>query len=209
MATLHFSAPSAWLGLAAQVFELVCLGALVRVHLLPTGQHPIRDAVSNYGVGKHRGWYRTAAVSLGVAGLLLAPGVALEMRPTPAAVIVLLAAFGIARLLIGWFPTDLEGERPTNAGRIHMLLAFAAFTAVPVAAGLLNRRVRVDAPGGTVSTIVHALGTGTIAAAVIMFASMSLPGLRRWFGLFERLYYLSMIAWIGGVAFVLEMGVLP
>lgn len=209
MGSLSLSSTSSWLGLAAQLFSLVCLGALLWAHLLPTGQHPIRDAVSNYGVGRHRGWYRTAAVSLGIAGLLIAAGVALDVQPTPIAVVVLLAVFGVARLLIGWFPTDLEGEPPTISGRVHMLLALVAFTAVPVAAGLLNGRIQAGGPGEPLSSTLRALGAATIVAAVIMFASVTLGGLRRWFGLFERLFYLSMIAWMGGVACALETGLFP
>ena len=31
--------------------------ALIMLHLLPTGYNPVRDAVSDYGVGRYRGWF--------------------------------------------------------------------------------------------------------------------------------------------------------
>jgi hypothetical protein len=31
--------------------------ALITLHVLPTGYNPVRDAVSDYGVGPYRGWF--------------------------------------------------------------------------------------------------------------------------------------------------------
>ncbi len=38
----------------ALLATFACLGALVWVHLLPTGYRPIRNAVSDYGIGRYR-----------------------------------------------------------------------------------------------------------------------------------------------------------
>ncbi len=40
--------------------------ALIMLHLLPTGYNPVRDAVSDYGVGRYRGWFWLQAVAGGV-----------------------------------------------------------------------------------------------------------------------------------------------
>jgi Protein of unknown function (DUF998) len=48
--------------------------ALVTLHFQPTGYDPVRDAVSDYGVGPYRGWF-WLAVAGGVACLAL--GIAL------------------------------------------------------------------------------------------------------------------------------------
>jgi hypothetical protein len=41
--------------------------ALIVLHFLPTGYNPVRDAVSDYGVGPYRGWFWLQAVAGGSA----------------------------------------------------------------------------------------------------------------------------------------------
>ena len=41
--------------------------ALIMLHLLPTGYHPVRDAVSDYGIGPYRGWFWLQAAAGGSA----------------------------------------------------------------------------------------------------------------------------------------------
>jgi hypothetical protein len=54
--------------------------ALIVLHLLPTGYNPVRDAVSDYGVGPYRGWFWLQAVAGGVGCLAL--GIALaQLHP--------------------------------------------------------------------------------------------------------------------------------
>ena len=64
--------------------------ALIMLHLLPTGYNPVRDAVSDYGVGRYRGWFWLQAVAGGVGCLAL--GIALaQLHPfTPTQVVVAL-----------------------------------------------------------------------------------------------------------------------
>jgi hypothetical protein len=53
------------LSILAAVAVGVQTAALVILHLLPTGSNPIRDAVSDYGVGRYRGWFWDSAVAAG------------------------------------------------------------------------------------------------------------------------------------------------
>ena len=46
----------------AALATAVQAGALIILHLLPTGHNPVRDAVSDYGVGRYRGWFWLQAV---------------------------------------------------------------------------------------------------------------------------------------------------
>jgi hypothetical protein len=59
--------------------------ALIMLHLLPTGYHPVRDAVSDYGIGPYRGWFwlQTAAGGVGCLALGIAPGPAASVYPDP------------------------------------------------------------------------------------------------------------------------------
>ena len=68
------------LSIVAALATLVQAGALITLHLLPTGYSPVRDAVSDYGVGRYRGWFWLQAVAGGVGCLTL--GIALaELHP--------------------------------------------------------------------------------------------------------------------------------
>ena len=80
--------------------------ALIMLHLLPTGYNPVRDAVSDYGVGRYRGWFWLQAVAGGVGCLAL--GIALaQLHPfTPSQVVAALIVTAAARLLIPFFATD-------------------------------------------------------------------------------------------------------
>ena len=102
--------------------------ALITLHLLPTGYNPVRDAVSDYGVGPYRGWFWLQAVAGGVGCLAL--GIALaQLHPfTPTQVVVALIVTAGARFLIPFFATDQKGSRfQTLHGTIHMILAVIAF----------------------------------------------------------------------------------
>ena len=83
--------------------------ALIMLHLLPTGYNPVRDAVSDYGVGRYRGWFWLQAVAGGVGCLAL--GIALaQLHPfTPTQVVMALIVTAGARFLIPFFATDQKG----------------------------------------------------------------------------------------------------
>ena len=78
-----------------------------------------------------------AAIAIGVGALAAAIGLAHEHQRWYVA--VLLVAFGASRLVAPWFPPDLEGERPSRPGRIHLWLAAFAYATIAAAAGLSDR----------------------------------------------------------------------
>ncbi|HEX6788947.1 MAG TPA: DUF998 domain-containing protein [Gaiellaceae bacterium] len=164
---------------------LACAGALVVLHLLPTGYKPLEDAVSDYGVGRFRLWYRAQTTANAIAAVALAVALGAALKPEPRRVIVLLVVFAIARFLIPWFPTDLRGTGPTPTGRRHALLAGVAFLTIALAAGSL--------PGHDHGSGLRALGVIVIAAAIATAVAVRLT---RWFGAVERLFYLSMLTWL-------------
>jgi hypothetical protein len=153
---------------------------LVYLHLAPTGYSPVRNAVSEYGVGRYARWYGLQATLAGVAAVCLAIALGHPRR-----VVALLAVLGAARIAIGWFPTDAESGRPTRRGEIHLLLAFVAFTAAPWAAIVLGSAEHGEPWLGR---IMAALAVGTVISLR--------TSLRPWFGLIERGYYAAMLAWL-------------
>ena len=101
------------LSAVALVAVAVAAAAHVRVHLLPTGRNPVRDAVSDYGAGPYRAWYRTTVVGLAIASGSLTVAFARDGGPG-AGSLAALAVFAVARLAIAWFPVDLPGEPATR-----------------------------------------------------------------------------------------------
>jgi hypothetical protein len=176
------------LGALGMLATLACAAALVRVHLLPTGYDPVRDAVSHYGVGAYARYYRWQTAASAYAALLVAAALARETHPVPQLPVFLLLVFAAARLAIPSFPTDLDRSRPTFAGRVHLLLAAAAFASIAWCAGALPDRV--DWLHGVLAAlgwlvIVTAAGSGIALLLRIPF-----------FGLVERLFYAAMLVWL-------------
>ena len=129
----------------------------------------------------------------------LALGIALaQLHPfTPTQVVVALIVTAGARLLIPFFATDQHGSRfQTLHGTIHMILAVIAFGGLVWAAtGLWSTLRHYPAWHGTESalTILPWIMLGSVIAVVLAIAG---PRLKPFFGIFERLFYLSSIPWV-------------
>jgi hypothetical protein len=65
------------LAVAAIAFASLCVACLVVLHVAPTGYSPLRNAVSEYGVGRSAWWYRAQAACAGVAAVFLGAALAL------------------------------------------------------------------------------------------------------------------------------------
>jgi hypothetical membrane protein len=174
---------------------------LLRAHFLPTGYDSMRDAVSDYGVGAHHRYYRAMVVLLGVGAALLAIALA---RDTEAADlgIAFLGAYAAARLAIAFFMTDLPGTPMTPAGRVHVVLAAVAFTAIAFASGDITGAID-GSPGwsGNVSGALRFEARAVQVTAALTLVCFLVPLAReRVFGLVERLLYVASVAWLITVA---------
>jgi hypothetical protein len=155
------------LSIIAAVFVAVETAALIVLHFLPTGYDPIRDAVSDYGVGPYRGWFWLHALTGGLACLALAIALAKlhPFRPTQ----VVVSLFVLAVLAFGglvWAATGLWSTLQ-HYPAWHSARAFL--------------------------TIVPWVMLGSVIAVVLAIRG---PRLKPFFGLFERLFYLSSLAWL-------------
>ncbi|MFS0911818.1 DUF998 domain-containing protein [Microbacterium sp. 179-I 3D2 NHS] len=175
---------------------LMTLGSLLRLHALPAGLSPLSDPVSAYGISRYRGFYRaqTLGTALGAAALALGLVVADVESAVPAVVALLVLA--AARALISWVPMDGDGAPRSGTGRAHNLLAFGAFAAASV--GGFMTGIAFGATGGLegASVACTALGWFMTAASALTLAAPLLSPLGRLFGLFERLIYVGMLAWM-------------
>lgn len=181
----------------AAIAMAVSTGALLLLHVLPTGYNPIRDAVSDYAIGSYRPLFWAFVSAGAVSGLALAIALAESHPPKPTLTVAMLLLSAAARALIPLFPTDQNGGRfQTPKGSIHMILAVAIFASTAVAASNL---------GGTLGNepawhAVHGLVDGWLPWVITITASatgvaMIRPRLKSIFGLIERSYYASSIAW--------------
>ncbi|HEY2325977.1 MAG TPA: DUF998 domain-containing protein [Gaiellaceae bacterium] len=153
----------------------VGVGALVALHLLPTGLSPLRDAVSRYGISDYALGYRVQTLGYALAGAGAAIGLA--ARPdTGRSVVVACVVFAVSRTAISWAPMD-------SARELHWLLAVAAFASVGTAARLLR----------------HESHTSRVIALLMLAAFVAMVFTRRGgiplFGLFERALYVCFTAW--------------
>jgi hypothetical protein len=187
-------------GLVLLVGAGVTLVSLIVAHVLPTGVNPLRDPVSQYGITPYRGWYWSAAGGAALAGV----GGVLFFAATAGVIatvtVILLVVFASARALIGFFPMDAHGTERTRTGRVHNLLATAAFAAV-TAAAFTGAGVLHDA--GFVDQSAWSTGCGIVMAAGtigILAARVTRP--RVLFGLAERLIYAGFIVWFSILGFI-------
>lgn len=160
---------------ASLAFTAGCIGCLVYLHLAPTGYSPVRNTVSEYGIGAYAAWYRAQVRCAAAAAVLLA----LALRH-PARVVVLLLVLAAARFGIGLFPV---------LHRSHVLFALVAFVSASWAAIALKRWE-------------HGLpALGWAMAACAIGTSLALrSSLRPWLGLIERGFYAAMLTWLVLVA---------
>jgi hypothetical protein len=178
------------------------VGSLVLLHVARTGLSPLRDPVSAYGISRARGLYRaqTVATAVGAGALALAyAGATTSARP----VVVSLCVLAAARLVISWFPMDAPGEARTAVGRVHDLLAFAAFAAASVSGFLGAIALASTPPTAAFASVSSALGWLMTAASALTVAAGVVRPVAGVFGLAERLIYVGMLAWMALSAVVL------
>lgn len=182
--------------IVAAIAIAVQVVALVALHLLPTGYNPVRDAVSDYGIGRYRIWFWTQALAGGLAGLALAIALAETTPSVPTLVVVTLLVSAAARFLIPAFPTDQHGSRfQTAQGTIHMILAIVIFASLIIAASELGSTLEHQAAWNGVKGWLTTLPWIMTASAVGVIVALRAPRLHRIIGLIERLFYLSSITW--------------
>jgi hypothetical protein len=190
-----------WLAAVTVTATTVAIATLVFLHGAPTGLSPIRNAVSEYGISEVRVGYRIMAVSMGLAGLAAAAGVGTSFRNSAgvAAPVVLLAVFGLSRLMISWFPMDAPDAPRTPTGVRHGVLALVTFASITAASFELRRLVvRMNStaalPATGYAAVLLWLSWALLTAVILTLLTRGVPQLRGYFGAAERLIYLGTFA---------------
>ena len=180
-------------GSAAVTFALAAI-AVAWLHLQPAGVDNVREGVSAYGVGAYRPFYRIQVIASGIGGLLLAAALALGGAAVPLG-LAILSIYGVARIAIAWFPTDLEGPM-TRIGWLHVLLAAVAFVSIAIAAPAISLSLAGTSAWRGLEPIMVPLAFAVSASVIGTFASNSLVRTRPIFGAVERVVYVTGLAWL-------------
>lgn len=183
------------LGTLILLFISASAGCLIYLHILPTGLHPLRNAVSEYGAGRYRFWYQAMSVGQAIAAFLTAAALATKVVPAPFATDASLVVLGLARLIISQAPVTVTRGKRTTVSGTHMLMAMLIFGSAVVASASFGAAIANHADWA------NALGTlrlfkKTIALfALLTFLAVAAPRGLRFVGTAERLLYISIIGW--------------
>ncbi len=174
-------------GVIAVVAVSVQVVILVTLHVLPTGYRPVRDAISDYGVGRYRSYFWGQLVAGGVACIGVALALSRLHPYVPTFVVAMLLANAAARFLMPAFPTDQSGSRfQTVTGTVHMVLAFVAFGALAAAATSLSGLFAHYPEWHGAKVLLETLGWFVLVGAVLCVVALIGPRLKGIFGLIER-----------------------
>jgi hypothetical protein len=191
-------------GAVALAAMLVAVVALVVVHVRERSLAWWRDPVSQYGISPSAVFYRIQTLSMAVAALALVIGLHSGLRRGGVGEVeVLLVIFALARGAISWFPMDVPGGDRTPTGRNHGVLAIAAFVSLALAANSLSRAVGALTMAQWWSSASHVLSVVLAVALLGMLLARRVPWLHQHFGLVERTFYLTAIAWLVVTAWAL------
>jgi hypothetical protein len=174
----------------------VYLGEFTALHFLPTGYHPVRQAVSDYGVGPYSRHFRIALYG-NAAGMLALAGALTFASGTgslPKRDLIFLALVGLGRIVMNFFPTDVEGAKHTTIGKIHYLLAIATFTFIYMSVTHMTSALCELSPWETMKAPLTWLSWLATPALVLLVVTMIRP-LRKVFGIFERLFLVTSNLW--------------
>lgn len=185
------------LSLISLLTFLIDLGIFIALHVLPTGYSPISHAVSDYAVGKYsslfrvRLWVNALGILTLAAALVLATHAGrIQLATTD---LLLLALIAPVRVAMSFFPTDIEGKKLTRTGLLHYLCAILSFAFAFIALRDMTPALQQVFPwvAGALGLLSVLLLPALIAVVVTL-----VPALRRIFGLFERIYLLTILVWL-------------
>ena len=185
----------AFASLLAFVTYFVCLTAL---HFLPTGHNPLYNTISDYSVGSFSRLARvsTAVNVVGIFLLLVALVKTAGLPPVANTGLVWLGILALTRLGMVFIVTDVSAQKVTPRGVAHMILAALSFVAGVSAVTTLTRNLSSFGAWNAVYPALRFLAEISTPLLVIVLLTVLLPQLRRILGLTERLFLLTINAWL-------------
>lgn len=173
---------------------LLDLGIFVALHILPSDYSPISHAVSDYAVGKYKSLFRVRLWVNALGILVLVAALASASRVQIATLDLLsLGLVALTRVAMSFFPTDLEGKKLTRIGLLHYLCAILSFAFAFTALRDMTPALQHAFPwASSMFGFLYVLAPPALIAVIVTLV----PMLRRIFGLFERIFLLTILAWL-------------
>jgi hypothetical protein len=167
----------------------------------PGGRDLPLPAISDYGIGPHHRYYRAMVVLLGSGAALLLAALARGSDAGDRA-LTFLGVFAAARIATAFFMTDEPGGEVTTRGRVHVVLAAVAFTAIAFGSADTTSALE-DTPGWSdgAGSVLRLAADAVGVTAVLTLAAYLVPQAReRAFGIAERLLYVAIVGWLAVAA---------
>lgn len=163
----------------AAVLDLAVLGLF---HLVRPDVDPLLQPTSVYVHGAFGFFSPIATAAVGLGALALAG--ALKKARSGA---VVLAIFGVAKVLQAFFPIDQQ-DTSTTGGVLHDVLGNIAFFAFPIAVGLLTRTLRERWTFASPAAVLVIVTTGLLLLGESIDLGM--------YGLLQRVYLAMCSLWM-------------
>lgn len=170
------------------------------LHVLPSGNTLLRNPISDFAAGGYRTLMMIGFLVLGVGVLLMdvALGYGLGAGKRVAVGIFGIGVFGLSRLLVAFFPSDVDGADRTAPGKLHTLFTAFGFIAIVFAAIVLTPvfdRVYEKVKWASVVGPLRYLELAVVVLGIVLLITRA-RALRSIFGLIERLFYISGLLWL-------------
>ncbi|WP_242272621.1 DUF998 domain-containing protein [Bacillus cereus group sp. BfR-BA-01310] len=184
------------LSIVAVLFFLGYFIFFLILHFKKTGYHPIRHAVSDYGVGATKNLFIIYAwlSNLGALSLSIVMLIVKDRFTISASIPVLIILMVISRIIMLFFPTDLEGEKLTVRGKLHFLFAILAFTFSYMAIDRGGSHLKLLEGFKNLEPFFHIITMISSISLGAVIVTMFKP-LRFIFGICERVFLLSINIW--------------
>ncbi len=170
---------------------------MVALHVLPTGFRPLYNTVSDYSRGRFGPLARamTALNVLGTLGLLAALRGSVASPPLAGSGLTAMGVLAICRLGMVFLLTDESGTKASPGGLIHALLAVVSFAAAIFAVTTITQDLEALPAWHGVMPILAPLSSMSFPLVIALLLTLT-PGLRRVFGLMERIFLADVNLWL-------------
>lgn len=177
---------------------------MLYLHQSQKDYNPVYHAVSNYGVGKTEKLFFASACFSILASLSLAMALYLwdYAFSFKTIAITLLIVRSISLLGVMFFPTDIEKKEKTKRGRLHLLFAVIQFVAIAIFVFNIADFL-IPVIQHNYRMLLGGLKYIVKCALIFLVLSMIVPNLKKYFGLFERVFLYSSALYFFLIALLL------
>ena len=167
--------------------------SIVALHWLQPDLDPMTRAISQYARGPYGPLMTAAFVASGLASFALS--LALAGQGTSRAGRVFLTVAGVGGGMSALFPVDADGAPDTITGSVHQIAGLGTFVSLIVAALLLTRGFGSNTRWRSFQRTSFVATALMLCGFVFVFAANAVDSLDGTFGLAQRAFIASAIAW--------------